>query len=74
VINPTSGGGLASNSAALAAFNRAADTWKNYFSDNVTINISADLFGTWASSDDHRPDRGHAVAGPLTNTIRNADG
>ena len=42
-IDPVSGGSLASNPAALAAFNRAADTWKSYFSDPVTINITADL-------------------------------
>ncbi|HTH47858.1 MAG TPA: NF038122 family metalloprotease [Candidatus Limnocylindria bacterium] len=42
-VNPVGGGSLASNSAALAAFNRAADTWKSYFSDPVSINITADL-------------------------------
>jgi hypothetical protein len=49
-VNPVSGGSLASNSAALAAFNRAADTWKSYFSDPVTINITADLVNLGSSS------------------------
>ena len=48
VIDPSSA--LASNSAALAAFDRAADTWKSYFSDPVTINITADLLNLGSSS------------------------
>ena len=49
-ININPGSGLAGNSAALAAFNRAAAHWMAYFSDPVTINISADLTGGFASA------------------------
>src|SRR4051794_25314620 len=42
-INITPGAGLAANTAALAAFNRAANTWAAVFSDPVTINIDANL-------------------------------
>ena len=42
-INITPGAGLVGNTAALAAFNRAANTWAAMFSDPVTINIDANL-------------------------------
>ncbi|MEO5712941.1 MAG: NF038122 family metalloprotease [Luteolibacter sp.] len=41
VINP--GSGLSSNTAALAAFNRAAQQWEAYISDSITVTIAADL-------------------------------
>lgn len=41
VINP--GAGLAGNSAALAAFNRAAQQWAQYIADPITVTIDADL-------------------------------
>ncbi len=44
-ININPGSGLSGNSAALAAFNRAAGHWMSYFSDPVSININADLTG-----------------------------
>lgn len=37
------GSGLAANGPALAAFNRAAAQWEQYFSDPVTININSNL-------------------------------
>lgn len=37
------GPNLAANTAALAAFNRAAAQWKNYLTDPVTVVISAEL-------------------------------
>lgn len=45
-INAVSGGGLSTGTnaaAALAAFNRAADRWESYLTDNVTVQITADL-------------------------------
>jgi PEP-CTERM motif len=45
-INPISGGGLTQgvdSAQALAAFNRAADHWESVFSDNVTVEISANM-------------------------------
>ena len=41
VIN--SGATLAANTAALAAFNRAAVTWENFLMDPITVTIDADL-------------------------------
>jgi hypothetical protein len=41
LINP--GSGLTANTAALSAFNRAAQQWMAYFSDPITININANL-------------------------------
>jgi len=41
VIN--AGSGLSSNTAALAAFNRAALQWEAYISDSITVTIAADL-------------------------------
>jgi hypothetical protein len=40
---------LAGNSAAMAAFNRAAQDWGGIFSNNITVNISAGM-GTSFSS------------------------
>lgn len=37
------GSGLSGNSAALAAFSRAANHWVSYFSDPITITIDANL-------------------------------
>lgn len=41
VINP--GAGLAGNAPALAAFNRAAQSWETYISDPITVTIDANL-------------------------------
>lgn len=49
-VNPINGSALNSNSAALAAFNRAADVWRNYFNDPIQINISADLLNLGSPS------------------------
>jgi len=40
-INP--GAGLSGNSAALAAFNRAAQEWSSRFANDVTVYVDADL-------------------------------
>lgn len=48
IISLTAGSSLSSNSAALGAFNRAIATWEALFTDNVTINITAD-FGSLGS-------------------------
>lgn len=48
VIN--AGATLASNAAALAAFNRAAAQWESRISDPITINIDADLGDLGSSS------------------------
>lgn len=42
-INP--GAGLSGNSAALAAFNRAAAEWSSQFANNTTVYVDADLTG-----------------------------
>jgi hypothetical protein len=47
-LNP--GAGLSGNSAALAAFTRAADTWGFMLLDPVTIEINADLKNLGSSS------------------------
>ena len=49
-ININAGSGLSGNAAALAAFQRAADSWEAIFSDNVTIEINADLTNIGASN------------------------
>ncbi len=41
VINPDAG--LAANTAALQAFNRAADQWEAAFSDGITVTVDASL-------------------------------
>ncbi len=43
VINMTPDANLAANPAALAAFNRAAQSWSSLFDNPVTINIDAGL-------------------------------
>ena len=43
IINIQAGSTLASNAAATAAFDRAANRWEALFSDDVTVNIDADL-------------------------------
>jgi hypothetical protein len=43
IINLNPDIGLAANSAALAAFQRAANAWTSRFSDNFTVNINAGL-------------------------------
>lgn len=43
VISINASANLAGDSAALAAFDRAATRWEGYFADNVTVNIAADL-------------------------------
>ncbi len=48
-IQINAGSSLASNTQALAAFNRAATNWSSRFSDNITVNISADLNNTFAN-------------------------
>jgi len=42
-INLVPGTGLAGNSAALAAFGRAAAQWSRFISDPITVNIDADM-------------------------------
>lgn len=42
-ININPGATLAGNSAALAAFDRAAALWEAAFTDNISVNIDADL-------------------------------
>jgi hypothetical protein len=42
-INILPGAGLAGNTAALSAFNRAANTWGSLFSDPIDVYINADL-------------------------------
>ncbi len=42
-INVVPGAGLAANSAALAAFGRAAAQWSCAISDPITVNINADM-------------------------------
>ncbi len=44
VIQPRSGGSLADNAPALAAFNRAAATWASYITDEITVVIDADVY------------------------------
>jgi hypothetical protein len=70
-ININPGSGLAGNSAALAAFNRAAAHWMAYFSDPVTININADLTGGFASANIIGQTSSVLLQAPYT-TIRNA--
>ncbi len=43
VININAGVELAGNTAALAAFNRGAAQWSQYFNDPITVTIAADL-------------------------------
>jgi hypothetical protein len=43
IINIQPGANLAANAAALAAFNRAGNQWEALFSDNVTVNINAEI-------------------------------
>lgn len=50
VIQPRSGGSLASNPQALAAFNRAAATWANYITDEITVVIDADVYSFGAGN------------------------
>jgi hypothetical protein len=70
-INIIPGSGLSGNSAALAAFNRAAAHWMAYFSDPVTININADLTGGFASANIIGQTSSVLLQAPYT-TIRNA--
>jgi len=49
-ININPGATLAGNTAALDAFNRAADQWEAVFSDDVTVTIDADLLNLGASN------------------------
>jgi hypothetical protein len=42
-INVNAGSGLSGNSAALAAFNRAANQWVSRIADPITVNIAADM-------------------------------
>ena len=46
VINP--GANLSANAPALAAFERAAQSWEAIFTDNITITVDAD-FGTFTN-------------------------
>ena len=43
IVSINAGSNLSSNSAALAAFDRAANRWENIFTDDITVNIDADL-------------------------------
>jgi hypothetical protein len=47
VVTPDAG--LAANPAAVAAFNRAAQTWANTFTYDITINIAAGLSSSFSS-------------------------
>lgn len=52
-INPVAGGGLTTGvnaQAAMAAFNRAADRWESVLTDNITVQIKADLRKLGSSS------------------------
>lgn len=46
-INP--GAGLASNTAALAAFQRAAEEWSSRIANDVTVYVDADLSGGFSN-------------------------
>jgi hypothetical protein len=46
VVTPDAG--LSANSAAMAAFNRAAQAWASKFSNNITINIAGGLSNSFA--------------------------
>ncbi len=48
IIDP--GDGLFGNSAALAAFDRAASRWETRISDNIIVTIDADLIGGFNSN------------------------
>src|SRR5262249_46569308 len=50
VITLNAGSGLSSNSAALAAFQRAANAWASLFSDSINVRISADLTNLGSST------------------------
>jgi len=43
IVSVNAGSNLTGEAAALAAFNRAASRWETYFSDDITVNIAADL-------------------------------
>ena len=49
VVNLNAGPDLASNPAALAAFDRAAQQWENLFADDITVEINADLTDTFTN-------------------------
>jgi len=49
IINVTPDAGLAANSAAVAAFDRAAIAWSSLFSNNITINIAGGLSNAFTS-------------------------
>lgn len=70
-ININPGSGLSGNSAALAAFNRAAGHWMSYFSDPVSININADLTGGFANPNIIGQASSQVLQAPYS-TIRNA--
>ncbi len=71
-INAKPGGGLdiGSNAAlAMAAFNRAADQWESRFSDNVTVEINADILNLGSGS--VIGNAGSTMLKGAFNTIRN---
>ena len=70
-INISPGSGLSGNSAALAAFNRAAAHWVSYFSDPITVTISADLTGGFSSANIIGQTSSSLLQGSYT-TVRNA--
>ena len=43
-ININASSALSANTAALNAFNRAADRWESIFSDPITVTIDADIY------------------------------
>lgn len=49
VIVLTPDAGLSANPAALATFNRAAQSWSSKFTNNITVNIAAGLTGGFPS-------------------------
>lgn len=69
-ININADAGLASNTAALAAFQRAAQQWVSRISDPITINISASLANLGDAGIIGQTSSSYVAAS--YNTIRNA--
>lgn len=72
-INPVAGGGLTTGvnaQAAMAAFNRAADRWESVLTDNITVQIKADLRKLGSSSVIGQA--GSTMLQGSFNTVRNA--
>jgi hypothetical protein len=69
-INIVAGSGLAANSAALAAFDRAAAQWEQYISNPITVTINANL-GTFSDNNIIGGTSNFLVSGSYT-SIRSA--